>query len=71
MEAYYGAPFRVGGRGPGVRLLIGAWAELAEKNPFLWTSIHVPKRANKVGRLPVGTSERLECSLVLKFNIEE
>jgi len=54
-----------------VRLLIGAWAELAEKNPFLWTSIHVPKRANKVGRLPVGTSERLECSLVLKFNIEE
>ena len=30
MEAYYGVPFRVGGTGPGMRLLIGAWAELGE-----------------------------------------
>ena len=31
MDAYYGVPFRVGGTGPGMRLLIGAWAELGEE----------------------------------------
>jgi len=31
MDAYYGVPFRVGGTGPGTRLLIGAWAELGEE----------------------------------------
>ena len=31
MEAYFGVPFRVGGTGPGMRLLIGAWAELGEE----------------------------------------
>ena len=31
MDAYYGVPFRVGGTGPGMRLLIGAWAELEEE----------------------------------------
>ena len=31
MEAYDGVPFRVGGTGPGMRLLIGAWAELGEE----------------------------------------
>jgi len=30
-DAYYGVPFRVGGTGPGMRLLIGAWAELGEE----------------------------------------
>ena len=31
MDAYYSVPFRVGGTGPGMRLLIGAWAELGEE----------------------------------------
>jgi len=31
IDAYYGVPFRVGGAGPGMRLLIGAWAELGEE----------------------------------------
>src|SRR5438876_10234919 len=31
MDAYYCVPFRVGGTGPGMRLLIGAWAELGEE----------------------------------------
>ena len=31
MDVYYGVPFRVGGTGPGMRLLIGAWAELGEE----------------------------------------
>ncbi|OLE68903.1 hypothetical protein AUF78_13830 [archaeon 13_1_20CM_2_51_12] len=31
MDAYYGVPFRVGGTGPGMRLFIGAWAELGEE----------------------------------------
>src|SRR5437016_5938152 len=31
MEAYYGVPFRVGGTGPAMRFLIGAWAELGEE----------------------------------------
>ncbi len=31
MDAYYGVPFRVGGTGPGMRLLLGAWAELGEE----------------------------------------
>jgi len=31
IEAYYGVPFRVGGTGPRMRLLIGAWAELGEE----------------------------------------
>src|SRR2546430_2701268 len=31
MEGFFGVPFRVGGTGPGMRLLIGAWAELGEE----------------------------------------
>ncbi len=31
MDAYYGVPFRVGGTGPGLRLLIGEWVELGEE----------------------------------------
>jgi len=31
MEIYYGVPFRVGGTGPGMRALIGAWAEFGEE----------------------------------------
>ena len=31
METYYGVPFRVGGTGPGMRFLIGGWAELGEE----------------------------------------
>ncbi len=31
MDAYYGVPFRVGGTGPAMRVLIGEWAELGEE----------------------------------------
>ena len=31
MDAYPGVPFRVGGSGPGMHLLLGNWAELGEQ----------------------------------------
>jgi len=61
MDAYYGVPFRVGGTGPGMRLLIGAWAELGEE-PIL-IDLYVGPQCGRIEQFAnKGTRDRLRRS---------